>query len=93
MNNQRTPSIHDSRYRAAIDILVETRKECNVSQAALAEQVGFTQPDISKIERYERRLDFMEFIDFLHAITGSDKKLMDRVWKKINECHDRSQKS
>ncbi len=90
MNNQRIPSIHDARYRAAIDILVETRKKCNVSQAVLAERVGFTQPDVSKIERYERRLDIMEFLDFLHAITGSDKTLMNRVWNKVNECHDRS---
>jgi hypothetical protein len=88
MHNQRTPSIHDARYRAAIDILVETRKQCNVSQTTLAERVGFTQPDVSKIERYERRLDIMEFLDFLHAITGSDSSLMEHVWKRIYECHD-----
>lgn len=93
MQNQRTPSIHDPRYRAAIDVLVEVRKQCNVSQSELAERVGFTQPDVSKVERYERRLDIMEFLDFLHAITGDDKSLMNRVWKKIDECHDRSRKS
>ena len=92
MKNQRIPSIHDVRYRAVIEILVETRKECGVSQGELADQVGLSQPDISKIERHERRLDILEFVDFLHAITGSDQRLIDRVWNQINECHNRSQK-
>lgn len=88
MTNSRASSIHDNRYRAIIDILVHLRRECNISQAVLAERVGLTQPDVSKIERCERRIDILEFVDFLHAITNSDRALIDAAWKRINECDD-----
>ena len=54
-------SIHDSRYRELIEVLAEERIRLNISQGELGEQIGLHQSDISKIEKFERRLDVLEF--------------------------------
>lgn len=61
-----------------------------MSQVVLAERVGFSQPDISKVERCERRLDVLELFDFIHAISGGDEELKKEIWDSINECCNRS---
>lgn len=87
MQSLRPVSIHDDRYKKSIEILVRSRKAVGMSQSDLAVKVGFTQPDISKIERLERRLDITEFFDILNAISGSDRSKFDQIWKEIYECH------
>ncbi|URM14695.1 helix-turn-helix domain-containing protein [Vibrio splendidus] len=87
MQPYRISTIHDSRYHRIIDLLVQARKEKGLSQLELAQKLGFTQPDISKIERLERRLDIIEYLDFLEVISGKDSDFVNQTWKKINECH------
>ncbi len=87
MQNQRASSIHDPRYKRAIEILIRARKSAGLSQTDLAEKVGFTQPDISKVERLDRRLDLTEFFDVLHAISDGDRAVFDQLWNEIDECH------
>ncbi len=87
MQNQRASSIHDPRYKRAIEILIRARKSAGLSQTDLAEIVGLTQPDISKVERLERRLDVSEFFDVLHAISKGDSANIDQLWNEIYECH------
>jgi len=89
MQNPRLSTIHDSRYQKAIQVLIRARKAEGLSQSDLAEKVGFTQPDISKIERLERRLDITEFFDILDAISAGNRSKIDQIWKEINECHYR----
>jgi transcriptional regulator with XRE-family HTH domain len=90
MQNQRSTTIHDPRYVNSIKVLVKARKSACLSQSELAAKIGFTQPDISKIERFERRLDITEFFDVLNAISNGDRLLFDQLWKQVNECHYRS---
>jgi len=87
MQKQRQSTIHDSRYKNAINVLIRARKEAGLSQSDLATMIGLTQPDISKIERLERRLDITEFLDVLQAITDGDKSLIDQIWEEVTECH------
>ncbi|HGE5985784.1 helix-turn-helix domain-containing protein [Vibrio cholerae] len=89
MQPHRPSSIHDVRYRNIIEILIQARKEKGLSQLELAQKLGFTQPDISKIERLERRLDIIEFLDFLEVISGKDSDFFNQTWMKIYECHSR----
>lgn len=89
MQPYRTSSIHDIRYKNIIEILIKARKNKGVSQLDVAKMLGFTQPDISKIERLERRLDIIEFLDFLKAISGGDSDFFNHIWMEINECHRR----
>jgi len=87
MQPNRSSSIHDVRYQNTINILIEARKFKGISQVKLAKTLGFTQPDISKIERLERRLDIIEFLDILAAISGDDGEFFNQIWMKVNECH------
>lgn len=61
-------SVHSVRYTRLREILVEARKAKGVSQAALAERLGWLQTFVSKYERGERRLDIVEFIDVADAL-------------------------
>lgn len=49
-------------------MLVEARTESGLTQVALAKKVGWQQTDISKVERGERRLDVVEFLQFAKAL-------------------------
>ena len=87
MQTHRPSSIHDIRYKNIIDIIIQARKEKGLSQSELAQKLGFTQPDISKIERLERRVDLIEFLDLLETISGGDIDFFNHTWIKINEHH------
>jgi transcriptional regulator with XRE-family HTH domain len=50
-------SIHDPEYHRIIDALILLREKAKLSQKAIALEMGLTQPDVSKIERRERRID------------------------------------
>lgn len=60
-------TIHDNSYRELIDELMKERIRLNISQSELAIQIGLNQPDVSKIEKLERRLDVLEFSMILKA--------------------------
>jgi transcriptional regulator with XRE-family HTH domain len=64
-------TIKTSEYRRLISSLVAARRSAGVSQAKVAETLGCSQSDISKIENCERRLDVLEFLYFLRALDHS----------------------
>lgn len=77
MTYRRSSTIHDSKYRRLIEILINRRSEAGVSQAALAAEIGISQPDVSKVERFVRRVDALEFFDWVIALgtlTNRDPK-------------------
>lgn len=61
-------TIHDQRYRELVSELTEERVRLGVSQQELAAQMGMSQSDISKVEKFERRLDVLEFSLALRAL-------------------------
>lgn len=75
------PTIHNPRYRALVKELVAMRKRAGLKQDDIAEVLGLTQPDISKIERYERRLDALELFDWVLSAGGRLEKLASKVKK------------
>lgn len=77
----RISSIHDPRYRRLVARLVELREAAGLSQSGLAAILGMVQPDISKIERCERRLDVLEALDWLRAIKGDGDKILAEMWR------------
>jgi len=68
------PTIHNPRYKALIKELISLRKSMALKQEDLAKILGLTQPDVSKIERFERRLDALELLDWLEAVGVSVEK-------------------
>jgi len=89
-NAGRISSLHDPRYRNLISNLVKVRKQINVTQVELAETLGLAQPDISKVERYERRLDILEFLGWLKCFSEKDKNIPTKFWLEVYEDYRRS---
>lgn len=69
-------TIHQPRYKALIKKLIAIRKRAGLKQEDMARILGLTQPDVSKIERLERKLDALEFIQWLEGTDSSIKTVM-----------------
>jgi transcriptional regulator with XRE-family HTH domain len=57
-------------------LLIKKRKEAKLTQTALAERLGRRQAYVSRIERGERRVDVVEFLDLAHAIGFNPAKFI-----------------
>jgi transcriptional regulator with XRE-family HTH domain len=53
-------SLHDRIYERFVASLKKARVDAGVTQAGLASQLGTDQSYVSKYERRERRLDYVE---------------------------------
>jgi ribosome-binding protein aMBF1 (putative translation factor) len=61
-------SIISADYRLFLDFLKRTREDVGVTQNQIAKKLKITQSQVSKIERGERRLDFIELRRWLRAL-------------------------
>lgn len=61
-------TIHDGLYQRLVNELAQERIRLNISQGELAAQISLNQSDVSKIEKFERRLDILEFSMILKAL-------------------------
>lgn len=61
--------IYDPRYQNLIKKLIELRESKNVTQVELAQHLGKPQSYVSKVEILERRLDVIELMDWLTALS------------------------
>lgn len=60
--------LHNPNYALFRAMLVEARKHNGVTQVDAALRLGKPQSYVSKYERGERRLDFVEFLEVADAI-------------------------
>lgn len=74
-------TIHDSLYRRLVHELTQERIRLNISQGELATQVSLNQSDISKIEKFERRLDVLEFSMILKALRIKENVRLQNIVK------------
>lgn len=63
-----THALHSSDYRAFAAHLVTLRNAAGVTQKELASRLLKPQSFVSKVERFERRLDPSEFRDIVIAL-------------------------
>jgi transcriptional regulator with XRE-family HTH domain len=56
--------IYAPRYRRFLHLLRQARKDAGLSQVEAAVLLGESQAFVSKSERGERRVDFIELLDF-----------------------------
>lgn len=74
-------TIHDTNYQKLIFELAQERVRLSISQEELAAQLGLNQSDISKIEKYEKRLDVLEFAMILQALRIADNSRLQKIVK------------
>lgn len=82
---QKKPSIYEPAYKAMIAFLVHERQIAAVSQKVMAKELKLKQPDISKIESCERRLDILECVNWIQVIAKYKKVSPIELWKKLYE--------
>lgn len=56
------------RYRRFCDLLAEARSSAGLTQTELASRLGKPQSYVSKYERAERRIDFVELLDIAETL-------------------------
>lgn len=56
-------TIHTNRYRRLVTLLIEARKEAELTQEEVADRLGRSQSHVASIESGGRRLDIIELID------------------------------
>ncbi|WP_396594829.1 helix-turn-helix domain-containing protein [Brevundimonas sp. R86498] len=69
-----TSTLHDANYRAFVTHLAALRTRLGVTQTDLAQRLGKPQSFVSKMERFERRIDPEEFRTIAVAL-GADPAL------------------
>lgn len=72
-------TIHDKQYQELISELTKERVRLSISQDELAAQIGLNQSDISKIEKFEKRLDVLEFAFILKELRISENSRLQQI--------------
>lgn len=72
-------SIGDTLYRSIVSRMKAERLKASLSQEVLAGKLGKPQNYISKIERFERRMDVAEFIRIARIIGIDPSSIMDEA--------------
>jgi len=67
-------------------LLREVRRELGVTQIELGQRLENTQTFVSKVERGERRLDVVEFVEFCEAIGAPPQEVFARFIKQRQEA-------
>ena len=81
-------TIHNNKYQALVQELTQERIRLNISQGELADQVGLNQSDISKIEKFERRLDVLEFSLILSALRIKENLRLQAIVREFTETQN-----
>jgi transcriptional regulator with XRE-family HTH domain len=68
-------------YASLRRLLVTVRKGAGLTQVELAARLGTPQSYVSKVELGERRLDVVEFVDYVTALGGDPVRLLRTVMK------------
>jgi transcriptional regulator with XRE-family HTH domain len=71
-------SIYSKEYALFLKVLRNSRNQAGLTQIALAERLGATQTFVSKCERGERRLDFVEVNEWCNALGIDTQELLQK---------------
>lgn len=72
-------SLHHSRYAKLRSVLKETRINAGLTQVQLAARLHMEQSNLSKIERGERFVDALLFIDFCKACGADPAEVIRKI--------------
>ncbi|MFM7007882.1 MAG: helix-turn-helix domain-containing protein [Betaproteobacteria bacterium] len=77
-------SLHHKRYAKLRSVLKDVRKSAGLTQVQLAEQLHMEQSNLSKIERGERYLDTLLFIDYCKACGAEPAEVINKLDNSID---------
>lgn len=77
----KTKTIYNKFYQSLISELTKERIRLSISQSELADNVGLNQSDISKIEKFEKRLDVLEFSLILKELRINENIRLQKIVK------------
>lgn len=75
-----TKSVFTDRYRLFLQLLIQARREKNVTQVQLAQMLKKPQSYVSKYESGERRLDVVEFLDIADRLELDAAEFIRRIY-------------
>ncbi|MBL8298487.1 MAG: helix-turn-helix transcriptional regulator [Rhodanobacteraceae bacterium] len=76
-------SIHRAEYRRIIDTLRDHREAQGLTQTGLATLLGRSQQWVSLLERGDRRLDVVEYVELCAALDLDPHVLLDMLIAKL----------
>ena len=59
--------IYSERYKKVVRRLIEARTAAGLTQADLGQKIGLGQPEISRIETFQRQITLTELLDWIEA--------------------------
>jgi transcriptional regulator with XRE-family HTH domain len=74
-----TKSVFSARYAHLLDAIICARTRAGLTQAEVARKLCRPQSFISKIERGERRLDMIEFLELMEALGADPLAVMQAI--------------
>lgn len=81
----RTASLHDAAYASFVEELVKKRIRAGFSQQSLADELGWNQSIIAKIESVQRRLDIIELARISNVLGIDASRLVKDIQKLMRE--------
>lgn len=72
-------SVHSAAYKALIESLIAERMKQGLTMRELADRLGVVHTFVSKIEKRERNLSVLEFIQYATALNLDYKALLDEL--------------
>ncbi|TBU80005.1 helix-turn-helix domain-containing protein [Phytopseudomonas dryadis] len=72
-------TIHSVPYQRLLALLIEARRDADMTQQELSARLGRPQSFVSKFERGERRLDVIEFLEVARHIGANPYVLLFQV--------------
>ena len=81
--------LHDPRYATFRAMLVAERERSGLTQIEIAARLGKPQSYVSKYERGERRLDFIEYMDVANALKIDPLAFFEQISEKIGRPMNR----
>lgn len=82
-------SIHLAQYRRLLELLIGARKQAGITQQQLAVQLNRPQSFVSKIERGERRIDVVEFLQISRLIGVDPHTVLKDIEHVSTKCRRR----
>lgn len=76
-------SVFSDSYELLVQALTEARRAASVTQVELAARLKKPQSFVSKMERGERRLDFVELVAVVRALSLDERQFLDALLRAL----------